>query len=204
MFRNKLLSIVTLIVFFISAFVAPAFAVTDPNFPSCLNPQGQLKVAYTQGTHGVPGDTNTYNGSDSVYTIDEATTTQCLCTVNGSGIQTNWWKVSSMSEEQVSVLVNQGWIFIPDGSAWGLENAPYLAKNLNFACGSTTTTTTDNGDGLGCAVHDCSSHPQVLAAKTQAVLGLASTGNITFLLSVVSLGIAFITGGLILSSRKSK
>lgn len=37
------------------------------------------------------------------------------------------------------------------------------------------------GDGLGCAVRDCSSHPtpqgQVLGASTQAVLGLSSTSS---------------------------
>lgn len=60
------------------------------------------------------------------------------------------------------------------------------------ACAETTPTLTPTptetpsnpggpGDGLGCATHDCSSHPapqgQVLGASTKAVLGLSSTSS---------------------------
>ena len=94
-----------------------ADAVTIPDFSSCANPQGSLKVSYSQGTHGVPGSANSYTGSDSVYTLSDNTLVQCLCADNGQGTQTNWWKVSSLTAEEVAVLVSQGWTQIPDGSA---------------------------------------------------------------------------------------
>ena len=74
------------------------FAYTLPTFPSCLNTQGTLKVRHTDGPHGIPGDTSTYFGIDSVYTLTDNTLMQCLCPTNGNGIQTNWWKFNGLSE----------------------------------------------------------------------------------------------------------
>ncbi len=196
----------------LSAFVRPAYAVVSPTFPACLNPQGDVTVSYADGVHGVPGDSTTYTGSDTVYTLDEATVTQCLCTVNGGGIQTNWWKISSLTEDQKDVLVNQGWIYIPDGSAWGLEAAPYLAQNLSYSCSAPSSNSGGGGGGGGggdgrsdglSSCPSCTQAPQVLAASTQAVLGLASTGNIVFILSVFTLGLALLGGG-VLSALKKK
>lgn len=212
--KNLFLSI-SLTVILLSAFVSPVYAVTTPTFPVCANPQGEIKVSYPDGVHGVPGDTTTYTGKDTVYVLSDATLTQCLCTVNGSGIQTNWWKVSSLTRNEKNILINQGWILIPDGSAWGLDAAPYLAQNSSFACGATSTSSTNpggsGGDGLSDGRSDglsscpqCTQAPSVLGASTQAVLGLASTGNIVFILTVISLGIVLLSGGIISSFKKKQ
>ena len=165
--------------------VSNARAQTIPSFSSCVNPQGSLKASYSQGTHGVPGDTNTYTGSDSVYTLSGDTLVQCLCTDNGQGIQTNWWRISSLTQDEIAVLISQGWTQVPDGSAWGLDQAPYLIKNSSFAC----------FPGTGGS--------EVLGASTSDVLGLATTGNSLFILSVILAGVTFIGfGGLINKLKK--
>lgn len=158
------------------AFAPKALAVTTPDFPACVNPQGQLKVSYADGTHGIPGNASTYTGSDSVYQLSDTTLTQCFCAPDGQGIQTNWWKVSSLSSENIQILVSQDWTLIANGSAWGLDEAPYLAKNSNFSCGASTT--------------------------TGQILGLATTGNAVFILSVISAGLLILGLGLILNKRK--
>ncbi len=40
-----------------------------------------------------------------------------------------------MSVEDIQNFVGQGWIYVPDGSAWGLADAPFLAFNSSFSCG---------------------------------------------------------------------
>lgn len=152
------------------------YAVTAPTFPSCINPQGTLKVQYSDGTHGVPGDTNTYTGADSVYKLTDNTLIQCLCPKNGNGIQTNWWKVSTLSQADIDSLKNDGWIFVPNGSVWGLDNAPYVAKNLKYTCIG----------GIG-GVSD--------AKKVGDVLGLASTGNIASVYFYLISGITLLVLG---------
>lgn len=67
-----------------------SLAVSTPSFPSCVNPTGQVIASYQDGTHGVPGDTNTYTGEDTVYALNAEQVVQCLCTSNAEGIQTNW------------------------------------------------------------------------------------------------------------------
>lgn len=211
--RNLFLQVLSIAVL-LSAFVKPAFAVTTPTFPLCVNPQGEVKVAYTDGVHGVPGDGTTYTGQDTVYTLDDATLTQCLCTANGSGIQTNWWRVSSLTRNERSVLINQGWIYVPDGSAWGLQAAPYLAQNSSFSCSVPSSPSNQGnmggGDGRSDGLSSCPSCTQapsvgsVLGASTQAVLGLASTGNIVFIYSVIALGLAFLGGGMVTAFKKKQ
>lgn len=202
--------------------VTPAFAVTSPDFPSCANPQGTVKVSYDSGTHGVPGDGATYTGRDVVYSLSDNSLTQCLCTDQGQGIQTNWWKVSSISSDQVSILKSQGWILVPDGAAWGLDNGPYLAQNSPFTCpaqsggagggqmlGGAATGAAGDGlsdgrsDGLSDGRSDGLGGGQVLGVST-GVLGLASTGNIVFILSVLLSGIAALSVGILLSHKKNK
>jgi hypothetical protein len=114
--------------------VQSASAVTVPTFPSCLNPQGTLKVSYSDGTHGVVGDTKTYTGYDAVYKLTDNTLVQCLCPKDGNGIQTNWMKASGFSQSEINTLKNDGWVYIQNGSAWGLDNEPYLAKNIGYSC----------------------------------------------------------------------
>lgn len=186
MLGRKLLFLTVLVFILLSDSASRAFAITTPTFPSCVNPQGTLKTSYDSGTHGVPGNTSTFTGKDSVYTLSNDTLMQCLCADNGQGVQTNWWKVSNLTTDEVAVLVSQGWTQIPDGSAWGLEATPYLAKNSNFAC----------FPGTG--------GPEVLGASTSNsdVLGLATTGNAAFILSVILAGITFLGLGSFLNKIK--
>ncbi len=204
---KKILSLsILLIVISLSASAEKVFAAEIPNFSTCANPQGTIKVSYDSGTHGVPGNSNTFSGRDTVYSLSEDTLTQCLCLDNGDGIQTNWWKVSSLTQDQIEVLVSQGWIFIPSGASWGLQDAPYLAQNVNFSCNSPS----NNGGGGGSSSGGGGSSSggiggsQVLGISTGEVLGLASTGNIVFILSVIISGFSALSLGLLLSLKKKK
>ncbi len=105
-----------------------------PNFPACTSPTGSLKISYDSGIHGIVGDTNTYVGSDQVYIVNDSQLSQCFCSSAGNGIQTDWWKVSSLSQSQIATLEKLGWIFVPSGSAWGLDDSPYMAKNFPYSC----------------------------------------------------------------------
>jgi hypothetical protein len=158
-----------------------AFAVTAPNFPTCTNPQGTLVVSYDSGTHGVAGG-NSYTGSDKVYKIDENSLVQCMCTTDGKGIQTNWWKASSLDETQITTLKSEDWIYIPTGSVWGLDQDAYLAKNIGYSCIS------DSGTGGG---------------SIGQVLGLAFTGNIKVIYSIFILGLLFLIYGQILHRARN-
>ncbi len=150
-----------------------AYAITTPSFPVCTNPQGSLKVSYSTGTHGVVGDPTNYKGSDAVYTLSGETLVQCLCVEDGRGIQTNWWKVSGLTDSNIESLKSQGWFYIPNGSLWGLENAPYVAINSVYSCGG----------GIG-------------GVGGPEVLGLAGTGDSVRLYSVGLLAFVFLVVGL--------
>ncbi len=126
-----------------------ALAVEVPNFPSCSTYSGQSVVNYSSGVHGIPGLSGEYVGSDVVYTVGDSQTLQCFCAVTGSGIQTNWWKQSSLTEQQINSLKNTGWIFIPSGQPWGLADAPYFAQNSYYNCGQPVPTPTFTPPGPG-------------------------------------------------------
>lgn len=188
------------------------YAVDTPTFPKCENPQGTLKVSYDSGTHGVPGNSNTFTGKDAVYNLTEDTLTQCLCTINQDGIQTNWWKVSSLSLDQIEQLQKSGWIHIPNGADWGLDQAPYMAQNTDFDCDKEDKDKDeDDNDDENEDNDDNDPEGEVLGISTRIggiggqVLGLASTGN-TKTLILVSLGgflssLAFVT---LLLNKNSK
>ena len=177
--RNFLARIILAFAFFLIVFVSSVSGnVNPPSFPSCLNPQGTVKASYNSGTHGVPGDATSYQGSDTVYSVSENSLIQCLCTDSGEGIQTNWWKASSLSSQEIESLKTQGWVFIPDGSAWGLEATSYLAKNSKYAC--------RGAGGAG------------------EVLGLAATGNIKLIYTLIFIGLLSMMFGHLLKSRGSK
>lgn len=110
-------------------------AATPPAFPTCSNPSGTLVVSYVDGQHGIVGSSANYVGADKVYSLGENNYMQCFCASDNSGIQTNWWKTSSLTEEQIQTLKNLGWYFVPNGAAWGLSEGSYMAKNTNFSCG---------------------------------------------------------------------
>ena len=112
------------------------FAATPPSFPACANPQGIVTSSYPSGSFGIVGKEGNFQGSDTVYKLSGESLTQCFCSVDGSGVQTNWWKVSSLTSEEINDLIAKGWILVPDGSAWGLDAGPYLAQNANYSCGS--------------------------------------------------------------------
>jgi len=148
---------IVLSLFFLFSFkinVTSVFAVTTPDFPACTNPTGILRVEHNQGMHGVAGSTAEYKGKDSVYNLNDTQVLQCLCTEDGEGIQTNWWKISSLSDSDIQTLKNLGWYYVPNGHLWGLDNAPYMAKNGEYECSGSS-----GGIGGG------------------EVLGLATTGD---------------------------
>lgn len=190
-----------LIVLLLSALSKSAYAITSPTFPACANPKGKIVATYDSGTHGVAGDTSSFTGKDTVYSLSEGTLTQCLCTNNGDGIQTNWWKVSSLTKEEKNILIKDGWILISDGSAWGLEAAPYLAKNSSYVCIGTNTS--DSGSRNSNIKSD-KKDGAVLGISTGEVLGLASTGNIAFILGVLFIGLSMFLTGLILNIKRNK
>ncbi len=185
---KKILSILFIVAFALMA--QPAQAVTVPTFPSCTATQGSIIAYYPSGTHGVPGDSTTYTGIDTVYEVDGVRVLQCLCPDNGEGVQTLWWQYDGLSENDLSVLQNQGWIWIANGTAWGLNDAPYLAKNSNFSCvgrggevaGSSASTNSSSGVG---GASSPQSYGQVLGAQ------LAATGTAKW-------GTAAVLGGALL------
>ncbi len=197
------------------AFVAsPVYAVSTPNFPFCNNPQAPLRVSYRAGTHGIVGSSTALEGSDSVYQASDMTVLQCFCSVNGEGIQTNWWKASSLTEEQVQQLKSEGWNYIPNGGVWGLDSDPYVAKNLNYSCLSRSGDTSGPGDGRSDGLSDGrSSCPEcnsaigggdVLGISTDGqVLGLATTGDMLIILSLFGCSAIFFFIGIKLNQMKS-
>lgn len=183
--RISLSLLIALILLFTN--FSSSFAATFPNFPSCTNPQGTLIVSYDSGIHGVVGGTS-YSGSDKVYKLDEESLTQCLCTVDGQGIQTNWWKASSLDETQVNILKNGGWIYVPTGSVWGLDQDSYMAINSKYSC-----TSSDNIGGSNISNN----------TTLGQVLGLAFTGNAKYVYSIIILGFLLLIYGQILHRARS-
>lgn len=125
-------AIFTAILFISGSSVAQASNV--PNFPTCSNPQGTLIASYNEGIHGIPGSTSEYRGSDQVYFVNDQSVLQCFCAENGSGIQSNWWKIDGLSQQEIDNYKSSGWIYIPDGSEWGLSSGAYLVNNLSYSC----------------------------------------------------------------------
>ncbi len=108
---------------------------STPTFPNCMNPQGTNIANYSTGTHGIVGSSSTYTGSDAVYALSEETNVQCFCPAEGStGIQTNWWEIPEMSFEEIANYQKLGWIYVPNGALWGLNENPYLTYNTEYSC----------------------------------------------------------------------
>lgn len=120
-------------------------AYTLPDFPSCQNPTGTVKADYPIGDHAIVGIEGLQKGADKVFSLESDNYMQCYCPVNGSnGTQTNWLSAGSISKEDQNVLITQGWVYIPNGADWGLQNQPYLAQNISFSCSGG-----DNGRDAG-------------------------------------------------------
>lgn len=164
-----------------------AQAVTIPTFPSCTATQGSIIAYYAHGTHGVPGDTTTYTGSDTVYKVDDVRVLQCLCPENGEGVQTLWWQYGALSEDDLATLLMKGWVWIPNGTAWGLNDAPYLAKNSSFSCvgrgGAVAGASAESADGRGGTGAGVRNVGQVLGAQ------LAATGTMKWGVTALATGL---------------
>lgn len=192
--------ILLLIVSFV--IVNKSYATSIPTFPSCLNPQGTIKVNYNNGNHGVPGDTSSYSGIDTVYYLTEDTLTQCLCPENGNAIQTNWWKIDQLSEKEIKEFTGQGWIYVPDGSAWGLDESTYLAQNIKYSCvggkgGSSNGNSSTHNSSSSNTSSGSQSSGQANGASTGGnILGLASTGNIMSIYIFIIFGISLLLSGI--------
>lgn len=164
------------------------YAVDTPNFPACTNPSGTIRVDYPSGNHGIVGSTSEFSGRDTVYQLTEDTLSQCFCSTNGEGIQTNWWQVSSLTDEQIDILKKDGWDFVPNGALWGLEETPYLAKSSDYACGGSNSSNSSSS---------ASSQASILGD----ILGLASTGNNALFYSLGIFGLTSLIMGLILKKN---
>jgi hypothetical protein len=174
-----------------------ANAALPPNFPTCATPTGTLKVQYNSGTHGIAGNSNVFVGSDSVYSLVDGNALQCFCAEDGSGIQTDWWKVTSITQAERQVLESQGWHYIPDGSAWGLANTVYMAKNNNYACrGGNSSNNSSSVAGASSSLSGGTSN------GVGQVLGLATTGSMNAIVTILSLGLGLLSAGLLMKNIK--
>jgi uncharacterized membrane protein YgcG len=178
---------------------SPIAAQIDPPLFSCVTPVGSVSAEYSSGTHGIVGDTQTYTGSDSVYTIDQNHVLQCFCPAEGTnGIQSNWWLLDDVGQEEIDFFIRRGWILVPDGSLWGLRSASYLVKNDTFTCsgtggggnsgGSSSNSSSSNSDNSGTG----GSVSNTTQARGGYVLGadtLAATGSVQKIWLTVILGV---------------
>lgn len=169
-----------------------AFAV-ESTFTSCLTPPSVTIAPNSDGTHGIVGQ-GSKEGKDIVYKAGENDAMQCLCATDGTGIQTNWLSASGLTSDQIKIYQNQGWIFVPDGSAWGLGEGSFLAQNINYSCGGyslvqSATGDAPHGDGLSDGRSDGLSDGKSSSPQATAGSALASTGNILFVLSILGAGI---------------
>lgn len=118
--------------FFLSSFVPHVFA-SEQSFSSCANPSGEIISPKSNGEHGIAGYSNTVDGEDTVYSLSSTQVLQCFCNANG-GIQTNWLNAKGMDAKALQSYESNGWIYVPDGSMWGLSEDSYLAFNLSYNC----------------------------------------------------------------------
>lgn len=166
-----------------------AKAVNDPPLFTCGLPVGTT-IANTTGTHGIAGDFSTHTGNDIVYNVDGAHVLQCFCPDNSiDGVQSNWWKVDSLSESDKDFFVRRGWVLIPNGSLWGLDNSPYLVKNDSYSCG-------DQGGVAGASASQSGSQGSVLGAST-----FAGTGTEQAIVTFAVLSVLFGTAAFVIAKR---
>jgi hypothetical protein len=174
--------LIALLMIFVSVAAKPAAAISAPEFPFCLNPQGTVVASYKEGSHGIVAYSTAFSGSDVVYKLANSNVMQCFCDTSGNGIQTNWLKAAGASEDDIKSMQAQNWTYVPNGSAWGLEDVPYFAKNSFFNC-KPSIGGGSGGDGRssGSASSASSSSSNDLAGK---VLGLAFTGSSEYIFNL--------------------
>lgn len=186
--------------FVLGALAASATVVSaeqNSAFTSCLTPTGIVTANYSDGNHGIVGMGNKI-GKDTVYSLPNGDSMQCFCGSDGSGIQTNWMKISDLSNDQVKVYENQGWIYVPTGASWGLEDTPYLAQNLNYSCSSSSTTNSGGGDGKTDGKTDGKSDNASSYVQSARGTDLASTGNMLFIAEIFAAGVILTAAGIAL------
>jgi hypothetical protein len=176
------------------------FAAPNTDFSACVNPQGTRIASYDAGLHGIVNNTGSYAGSDSVYLLSNGNAMQCFCGANNEGIQTNWLKNTGFSDAEISVLKNQGWTSIPDGSVWGLEAVQYFAMNSSYSCAATPGKANEGGSntGGGSTSPSTNNGSSVLGASTTVLSNLANTGNSLLFYTTLTVGISLILLGLFL------
>ena len=211
MFRKAVFTTTLGISLFLSA-ALPAYANAIPNFGSCLNPQWTKTQENYDGQHGVV-NVASYPGVDTIYESN-GYVLQCLCTDNGNGYQTNWIKISMLSNSQIDQLKAQGWIYVLNGQDWGLQKGPYLAQNSEYSCASCTPTPTVTPTPTGTltptptptAGPTATPTPGPSATPTSSVGGasanntssLASTGNAIIIYLSLLAGAASLFIGMVL------
>lgn len=111
------------------------------SFGSCPNPGGSQIASYSNGWHWLVGNGQLQWGSDTVYSHGNNTYTQCFCPLTSNnqptgaiGTQTNWLFGANVSGQTRQFLLNNGWVSVADGSAFGLSSGEFLAQNSSFAC----------------------------------------------------------------------
>lgn len=194
--------LIAIIFSFIVFAILGANSASAESVTSCLNPTGTTKVSYPGGEHTIAGETTPRTGSDTVYTLDADNLMQCFCAENGDGVQTDWIRISGMSDEDIKVKKSQGYIYVPNGTAWGLDDAPYLAKNTDFACKSKDSGSSNNNSSSSSSNNNSSSSNNNSSSPVGQVLALASTGNMLFIVLVFVAAVASYTLGMFL--RRSK
>lgn len=187
MFKGAKFAPALILLFLSLAVPKNILAIDIPNFPACANPSGTKIIDVGYGVHGIVGDQNTYTGADKVWLQEGGNLIQCFCSVSGNGIQTNWWKTSSLTKDQLAILKNDGWIYVPSGKPWGLQDSEYMAKNNGFSCEGSYG---DGGNG---------GNSNTLVGQ---VLGLAFTGNVAFIYAFLGTGLFLITLGFMLTKSK--
>jgi len=185
----------------------PVSANQVPDFGTCLNPQwSQTQVNYS-GKHGVV-NVNSFNGTDTIYESN-GNVLQCLCTDSGAGYQTNWLNASGYSSSEIDYLKAQGWMYVADGSQWGLQQSPYMAKNISYTCTSctptptptVTTTPTPGPTATPTPGPTATPTPETKVESAAANNTLASTGNWLVIAIVFLAGVSSLIVGMVL--RKS-
>ncbi|MEK7571576.1 MAG: hypothetical protein AAB553_04845 [Patescibacteria group bacterium] len=181
--NKQLLATTLTTVVFLSA--ATAASASEPNFGSCLNPQWSVDQVNNSSNaqHGVI-NIGTFAGIDTIYKSG-ANVLQCLCTPEGKGYQTNWMNVKDLSETDIKVYQNQGWIYLTTGASYGLEDSAYLAKNSEYSCKECTPTPTPESKVAGDSATNTGT----------AITTLAKTGNMAVIAGFFIAGAVFLALG---------
>lgn len=188
--------------------VAPVSAHYTPDFGTCLNPQWSQSQVNYGSNHGVV-NVGTFSGTDTIYSSN-GNVLQCLCTDQGLGYQTSWLKTAGYSSSDIDNLTAQGWIYVPSGSAWGLDDTAYLAKNSTYTCTTCTPTPTPSTTVTPTVTPTAgptatptpgpgaTPTPETKVGAASANNSLAFTGNWLIILGVFLAGVASLALGVIL------